>query len=67
MLLCPICKQPVYIPENKDFGICCGETIIKNKLVKIEKNALNKVLDSEKTMKIAFDGIRESLKKIKIY
>ena len=29
MLLCPICKQPVYIPENKDFGICCGETIIK--------------------------------------
>jgi hypothetical protein len=27
MLLCPKCKQPVVVPEGKDYVICCNEVI----------------------------------------
>jgi hypothetical protein len=28
---CPKCKQPIYVPDNKDFVICtCGEVTIIN-------------------------------------
>lgn len=26
-IICPKCKQPVTVPEGKDFVICCGEVI----------------------------------------
>lgn len=31
-IICPKCKQAVFVPENKDYVICCGEVIfvVKN-------------------------------------
>ena len=27
MQICPKCKQPVVVPEGKDFVLCCDEVI----------------------------------------
>jgi hypothetical protein len=26
-VICPKCKNVIFVPENKDFVICCGEVI----------------------------------------
>ena len=27
VVICPKCKQPVTVPDNKDYAICCNEVI----------------------------------------
>jgi len=55
-IICPKCKEPVVVPEGVDYVICCDEVIYVINSIK---------LDDPKTMKIAFDSIKESLMKVK--
>ena len=27
MIICPKCKQPIVVPEGKDFILCCNDVI----------------------------------------
>jgi hypothetical protein len=48
-VICPKCKQPVFVPRGVDYVICCNEVIF----------VINDIdLANEKTMKIAFNSIK---------
>ena len=51
-IICPKCKQAITIVDGTEYVICCGEVIYVDNNIK---------LDDPKTMKIAFDSIRDSL------
>jgi len=55
-IICPKCKQAITITEGTEYVLCCDEVIYVDNNIK---------LDDLKTMKIAFDSIKESLMKVK--